>query len=77
MKQIKLFWHIHHDTLIESLTEPLKVRIAYIKKEKSEDEIKLRLKLLKPVKGKLPMEVIKARKAYDKARKAYDKARKA
>ena len=49
---LKLCWHIHHDQLVENLTEPLKNRIDYIKKEKPKDEIKLRLKLLKKVKCK-------------------------
>ena len=51
-KGLKLYWHIHHDQLVENLTEPLKNRIDYIKKEKPEDEIELRLKLLKKVKCK-------------------------
>src|SRR3990167_9774073 len=71
---MKYYWHLHHDILLESLTEPLKNRIAYIKEEKPKDEIKLRLKLLKPVKGKLPAEVIKAREGYNKAREGYNKA---
>lgn len=51
-KGLQLYWHIHHDQLVENLTEPLKNRIDYIKKEKSKDEIKLRLKLFKKVKCK-------------------------
>ena len=53
----KFYWHIHHETLVEPLTEPLKNRIKYIKEEKSksetEEQIELRLKLLKKVKGKI------------------------
>ena len=48
------WWHIHHEKLVEQLTEPIRARINYIKKEKPEDEVKLRLKLLKPVLGKIP-----------------------
>ena len=51
-KNLKLYWHIHHSVLFENLTEPLKNRIDYIKKEKSKEEIKLRLKLLKKIKCK-------------------------
>ncbi len=51
-KNLKLYWHIHHEELVENLTEPLKNRIAYIKSYKPKDEIKLRLKLLKKVKCK-------------------------
>ena len=47
-----VYWHIHHEILVESLTEPLKNRKDYIKSDKSKDEIKLRLKLLKKVKAK-------------------------
>ena len=56
-KGIIMYWHIHHEMLVENLTEPLKNRIEYIKKEKPKEEIKLRLKLLKKVKcpiNKLP-----------------------
>ena len=52
------FWHIHHEELVEQLTEPLRARINYIKKEKAKEEdkkhIDLRLKLLKPVLGDIP-----------------------
>ena len=48
------WWHIHHEKLVEYLTEPIRARINYIKKEKPKDEIELRLKLMKPVLGKIP-----------------------
>ena len=51
-KNLELYWHVHHEILFENLIEPLQNRIDYIKKEKPEDEIKLRLKLLRPVKAK-------------------------
>jgi len=69
----KFYWHIHHDILLEPLTEPLKNRIEYIKNNKSKNKIELRLKLLKPVKGKLPDEVIKAGEAYYKAQETSGK----
>ena len=72
--KIKFYWHIHHDVLVEPLTEPIKNRIEFIKENKPKGEIALRLKLLKPVKGKLPAEVVKAREAYDKAWEALNKA---
>src|SRR3972149_3248625 len=31
---VQMYWHIHHQQLAEPLTEPLKNRIAYIKKDK-------------------------------------------
>ena len=52
--QTDYWWHIHHETLYEYLTEPIRARINYIKKEKPKKEVELRLKLLKPVLGKIP-----------------------
>src|SRR3990167_2865710 len=74
MTKLKYYGHIHHSTLLEPLTEPLGNRIEYIKKYKPEDEQELRLKLIKPVKGKIPIKVAKAGKASAKAWKASDKA---
>ena len=67
-KKLKWYFHIHHDILVEPLTEPIKNRIKFIKENKPKDEIKLRLKLMKPVKGKLPKEFIEARQKYDEER---------
>ena len=56
IKGLQMYWHIHHEILVENLIEPLKNRIKYIKEEKAKSEtpkqIKLRLKLLKKVKAK-------------------------
>src|SRR3990172_2550455 len=46
---VKLAWHVHHDILVERLTEPLENRIAYIKQRKPADEQELRLRFLQPV----------------------------
>ena len=70
----KFYWHIHHRILFEPAFGPIKNRIKYIKEHKSISDIPLRLKFLKPVKGKLPDEVIKAGKAYLKAWEAYMEA---
>jgi hypothetical protein len=43
------WWHVHHEVLYEMLTEPIRNRILYIKREKPEDERELRLNLMKPV----------------------------
>ena len=67
-------WHVHHETLIEPLTEPIENRIAYIKQAKPASEVELRLRLLKPVQGELPAALNKAKAALDKARAAYAKA---
>ena len=77
MKKADWVWHCHHHVLCEPLTEPLKNRVRYIKENKPENEIKLRLKLIKPVKGKLPKRVYKAGEALGKAGEALDKAWKA
>ena len=67
MKKTIRFWHLHHDILCEPLTEPIENRIKYIKDYKPKSEIALRLGLLKPVKGKLPVGYVKAYEAWDKA----------
>ena len=70
-----LYWHIHHEILIEETTN-IQERIDYIREGKPEDEIPLRLKLMTPVlhPEKLPVSFRKASEAYLKAREAYDKA---
>jgi len=70
----KWFWHVHHDMLLEPLTRLLKKRIDYIKENKPKKEIALRLKLIKPVKGKLPRKMVEAWEARDKAWDAWEKA---
>ena len=70
---MKAYWHIHHDKLLE-FSGNIDKRIEYIKYGKPTEEIELRLRLLKPVKGKLPDAVIKVWAAYEKARAAYEKA---
>ena len=76
MKTKGFYWHIHHDVLVE-WTDDINERIRFIKENQPEHEIKTRLKLMKPVKGKLPEGFVRAYKARDKADKAWDKAYKA
>ena len=54
---MKAYWHLHHWLLLE-FSDNIEERIRYINEEKPKDEIELRLKLLKEVKGNLPEEVI-------------------
>ena len=71
--QTGFFWHVHHEVLIEwcySYNE----RASYISEQKREDQKETRLRLFKPVKGKLPQEVVEAGQAYVKAGQAYDEA---
>jgi len=72
-QELKFAWHVHHNVLVEPLTEPIEDRIAYIKDEKPPKEVPLRLKLLKVVKGKLPEKFVEVWKTYDKVRKAWSK----
>ena len=78
MTKPTLYWHIHHEILIEE-TFNIQERIDYIREGKPEDEIPLRLKLMTPVlhPEKLPARFRKAMEAYYKASKACDKAWKA
>ena len=76
MKKTIFAWHIHHDVLVEPLREPIKNRIEYIKRNKPKNEVDLRLRLLKVVKGKLPDGYDKALEAYGKAWEAYFNANK-
>ena len=70
-----LYWHIHHEILIEETTN-IQERIDYIRANKPEKEIPLRLKLMTPVlhPEKLPVSFRKASEAYLKAWEAYIKA---
>ena len=70
-------WHIHDRVLVESLAEPLKNRIKYIKENKPKHERETRLRLMQPVKGRLPDAVVKARVAYVKAWDAWDRVEEA
>src|SRR3990167_2808764 len=74
MKKIRFALHVHHNRLMEPLTEPISVRRKYIMENKPKEEVPLRLKLLKEVKGKLPREFLRTWEACDKAREDYDKA---
>ena len=73
--KIQFYWHLHHNSLIDFLTEPIENRIKYIKENKPKAEIELRLKLLKPIKGKLPEEYIKAWQKFYEAKQKYDEAK--
>ena len=62
-----LVWCCHHSIELEMLTELPEARIAYIMREKSVDERARRLYEFAPVRGELPVQVIKARAEWDKA----------
>ena len=71
----QFYWHIHHTRLLETLTEPIENRTAYIKANKPTEEIPTRLRLMKPVRGKLPDTLTKAAVAYSKVWVTHRKAR--
>jgi len=73
-RSIIYYWHVHHEVLCEPLTEPLANRRKYVRETKPKSKIPIRLKWMTPVKGKVPVALVKAWAAYDKAGAAYDKA---
>ena len=74
----KYAWHLHHEVLIEGLTEPAANRIAYILRYKPKHEQALRLRLFRPASDEAWKASAPARAAYNKAVApawaAYDKA---
>ena len=69
---MKYYWHIHHDVLLES-SEKIKERIRYIIKMKPKKEIPLRLKLIKPIIGQLPVAMMDADRDLRKAEKKFNR----
>jgi hypothetical protein len=65
----RLYWLIHHGELLESTTEPISVRRAYVKQSKARNEVATRLRWMLPVKSPdlLPKSVIKADADWQKA----------
>lgn len=68
MKKEGFYWHIHHDRLVEYCYDYAE-RAGCIKRHKPQGEVADRLRLMQPVKGKLPDVVIKACQALNKAEK--------
>lgn len=66
------YWHIHHNELVEAATKPIENRERFIKRHKAPEEVELRLRLLKPVCGKLPAAVIQAGEDFVKTREDYN-----
>ena len=71
-----LYWLLHHDTPIE-WTDNIDERWDYVCKHKPKEELPVRLKWMRPVKGQLPKALDDAYKAYFDARKACNDAWKA
>jgi len=70
---MEAYWHIYHNQLL-SFSDNIRKRIEYIKQCKPECELKRRLELLKPVRGKLPRAITELGEAWEKTRIAYEKA---
>ena len=68
------YWHVHHAILLEYCYD-YEERANYIKKNKAEHEVETRLRLFKPVKGKLPKDLIDALRKYYEAGRKYVEAR--
>jgi len=66
MKESGMFWHVHHDLLLE-YCHSYKERAEFIKRTKSPHEIPIRIKWFLPVEGKLPKEVVDKAKAFNAA----------
>ena len=67
------YWHVHHDKLLEYCYD-YKERAEYIKKNKPKHEVETRLRLFKPVRGKLPKDLIEAERKHVEARRKLDEA---
>ena len=69
------FWHVHHCMyLIQWTYEPIERRIEYIQAYKPKHERATRLRLLKPVQGKLPDELVQAGAVFSQAWAMLDQA---
>ena len=69
------YWHSGHSHLVTFLTaKEAAARRKFIREQKPENERELRLRLMKRVKGELPLAVAKAKAAWDKANAAWNKA---
>jgi len=71
--QTGFFWHVHHRVLLEWCYD-YDGRASFISEQKREDQKETRLRLFKPVKGKLPQEVVEAWQAYVEAGQISNKA---
>jgi len=67
-------WCLHHDTLMEWLTEPAKKRIAYILSDKPKPERARRLREFRLVKGPLPKPFVRAGAELSRAWVEYGRA---
>ena len=77
MKKGSYYWHVYSDVLLGWYNN-YDEEVDYIRNRRSLNEQLVHLRLFKPVKGRLPNEVIETGQAYGKAEQAYnDRARQA
>jgi hypothetical protein len=69
-----LWWLIHHQEMIEPLCQPIQVRVEFIRTEKAAHEIPTRLKSMRPVRGTLPVTLVRAALARARTRAKSDLA---
>ena len=69
-----IFWHVHHEDELLEYCYDYDERVRFIKENKPKNEQELRLRLFQPVKGKLPVVVVRTWAAYQKAWVAYNRA---
>ena len=72
-KQV-FYWHVFKNALL-GWSYDIDEKITRIKAHVPKAEIALRLRLMRPVIGKLPREVVEAQKTVTKTLKAYNKAK--
>jgi len=70
----KWCWHVHHEALCEVLTEPIEVRLEYVRTSKPPHEVPIRERLMKLVVEPLPTLLVGAGDAYKQAWVAYKQA---
>jgi hypothetical protein len=56
---MKFYWHINHDVLF-GCSDNIQQRVEFIKGYKPEEEIPIRLRLLREIKGQLPWRLVDA-----------------
>lgn len=70
MKKSGLYWHVHHDLLVEFCYD-YDERVRFIEFHKPSGEIESRLKVFQPVRGKLSKNIQKTGLAHSKAYRIY------
>lgn len=70
------YWLIHHEVLLEALSEPIENRRDFVRRFKEKHEVPTRLKWMVPVKGKIPKKLDDAVRAARIATRKWEAAKK-